>query len=160
MNPKNLLVLLLLILIPLAAGFISSLTTRNNQTEQYAEFKQPSFAPPGWLFGPVWTLLYILMGGATYLVWRSGTATTGVKTALIIFFVQLLFNILWTFIFFGLNLRGLAFAEIILLWILILVNIILYWRIKPIAGILLLPYIFWVSFASLLNFSIWQLNKS
>jgi len=159
MNLKNILVLLLLILIPLAAGFLSSLTTRQNQAEQYIEFKQPSFAPPGWLFGPVWTILYILMGVATFLVWKVGAANANVKTALIIFGIQLIFNMLWTYLFFGLNLRGVAFVEIILLWGLILTNIILYWRIKPVAGILLLPYILWVSFASVLNFSIWRLNK-
>ena len=159
MNLKNILVLLLLILIPLAAGFISSLTTRDNQSEQYTEFKQPKFAPPSWLFGPVWTILYILMGVATFLVWKVGAANANVKTALIIFGIQLIFNMLWTYLFFGLNLRGVAFVEIILLWGLILTNIILYWRIKPVAGILLLPYILWVSFASVLNFSIWRLNK-
>ncbi len=123
----------------------------------YAELVRPSWAPPGWLFGPVWSVLYVLMGLSAWLVWRvSGFA--GAKFALFVFALQLAANALWTWLFFVWHLGGLAFAEILLLWVLIAVTIGLFWRVSRLSAALLVPYLAWVSFASALTLSIWRLN--
>lgn len=147
------------IIICLAAGFIGSIFTNRQIPTWYAALEKPSFSPPNWLFGPVWTALFILMGISLFLVWRNGLSQPSVKIALIIFIVQLLLNILWSFLFFTLRSPLTSFIEIILLWILILITILVFYPISKTAGILLLPYILWVSFASILNFSIWRLNQ-
>ncbi|MFA5098800.1 MAG: TspO/MBR family protein [Candidatus Paceibacterota bacterium] len=146
------------ILLPLLAGFIGSFFTASTVSSWYQELIKPSFNPPGWIFGPVWTLLYIFMGLALYLVWQSEIENKKKKIAISVFAAQLALNVLWSVLFFGLKNPFWAFAEIVLLWVLILANLILFWKIKKSAGWLLLPYLFWVSFASVLNFSIWQLN--
>lgn len=123
----------------------------------YRELVRPSWAPPGWLFGPVWSVLYVLMGIAAWLVWRvRGFAGAGVGLAL--FIVQLAFNALWTWLFFVWHQGGLAFAEILLLWLLIAVTIGAFWRVSKVAGALLVPYLAWVSFASALTLAMWRLN--
>lgn len=155
---KKTLILLLFILIPLAAGWVSSSLVVNSQAGQYTSFIKPNFAPPGWLFAPVWSILYILMGVASYLVWNQRRAKPQVKSALILFLVQLILNILWSVVFFGWQRLDMAWLEITLLELLILATTVAYWRIRPAAGVLLVPYIVWVGFASMLNFSIWQLN--
>ena len=123
----------------------------------YGELVRPSWAPPGWLFGPVWSALYLLMGLSAWLVWRV-RGFAGAKGALLVFIFQLAANALWTWLFFVWRQGGLAFAEILLLWVLIAATIGLFWRVSRLAAALLLPYLAWVSFASALTLSIWRLN--
>ena len=150
--------LLISIAIPLVVGAIAGFFTASGVNGWYAIANKPSFNPPNWLFAPVWTALYIMMGIALYLIWKS-EADRGVKqTAIILFAFQLTLNFLWSFIFFYAKQPGWAFADIIALWIMILFTIIWFGKISSTASWLLVPYIFWVSFASLLNFYIWRLN--
>jgi tryptophan-rich sensory protein len=123
----------------------------------YTQLVRPEWAPPPGLFGPVWTVLYALMGIAAWLVWRVG-GFRAARTALTLFLVQLVVNALWSWLFFGWHLGALAFADIVLLWVLIVATLFAFWRIRPLAGALLIPYLLWVSFASVLNYSVWQLN--
>lgn len=123
----------------------------------YAELSRPAWAPPGWLFGPVWSALYFLMGVSAWLVWRA-RGLAGARGAWILFVTQLAANALWSWLFFVWHRGGLAFAEVILLWCLIAGTIIAFWRISKVAAVLLLPYFAWVTFASALTFSIWRLN--
>lgn len=147
------------IIICLAAGFIGSIFTNRSIPTWYAALKKPSFSPLNWLFGPVWTALFILMGISLFLIWRKGLNYPSVKIPLIIFGVQLLLNILWSFLFFTLKSPLAGFIEIILLWILILITILLFYPTSKTTAVLLLPYILWVSFASILNFTLWRLNQ-
>ena len=121
----------------------------------YQQLQQPDWAPPAWLFGPVWTTLYTLMAIAAWLVWRSSKHA---QLALRLYFSQLVVNALWSWLFFAWYLGALAFANILLLLALIIVTAICFWRYNKLAGLLLVPYLLWVSFAAVLNFSIWQLN--
>lgn len=123
----------------------------------YAQLARPGWAPPGWLFGPVWTALYVLMAIAAWLVWRVG-GFRAARSALSLFVVQLAVNALWSWLFFGMHRGALAFADIVLLWVLIVATLRAFWRIRPLGGALLVPYLLWVSFAAVLNYSIWQLN--
>jgi tryptophan-rich sensory protein len=123
----------------------------------YQSLSRPGWAPPPWLFGPVWTILYLMIGIAAWLVWRE-RGFTGARTALALFVVQLIANALWTWIFFAWQRGALAFAEILVLWILIVVTMLMFWRVRRIAGALFIPYLAWVTFASALTYSIWQLN--
>ena len=123
----------------------------------YAALHKPSWNPPAWLFGPAWTLLYITMAVAAWLVWREGGWKVQGRT-LGLFLLQWLLNALWTPLFFGLHRSGLAFAEIVLLWLAIAATLVSFWRVRQVAGILLVPYLAWVSFAAALNFTIWRLN--
>ena len=123
----------------------------------YTELVRPDWAPPGWLFGPVWSVLYALMGVSAWLVWRA-RGFTGARTALLLFMAQLGVNALWTWLFFVWHKGGLAFAEILLLWVMIVATIMLFWRISKVAGVLLLPYLAWVTFAAVLTYAIWQRN--
>jgi translocator protein len=123
----------------------------------YTRLVRPEWAPPPDLFGPVWTVLYALMGIAAWLIWRIDGFRTA-RTALVLFLVQLSLNALWSWLFFGWHLGALAFADIVLLWALIVATLIAFWRISPLAGALLVPYLLWVSFASVLSYSVWQLN--
>lgn len=125
--------------------------------EFYRELARPSWAPPGWLFGPVWSILYALMGIAAWLVWRA-RGFAGARSALVLFIVQLVANALWTWLFFVWRQGSLAFAEIVLLWVLILATIVLFWRVSNVAAALLLPYLAWVSFAAALTLATWRLN--
>jgi benzodiazapine receptor len=123
----------------------------------YAELNRPPWAPPGWLFGPVWSTLYTLMGIAAWLVWRQ-RGMAGARSAVLLFIAQLAANALWSWLFFAWRQGALAFAEVVLLWCLILATVIAFKRISALAAALLLPYLAWVSFASVLTFSIWQRN--
>ncbi|MGA8279063.1 MAG: TspO/MBR family protein [Rhodanobacteraceae bacterium] len=125
--------------------------------EFYRDLARPSWAPPGWLFGPVWSVLYVLMGISAWLVWRA-RGFAGARIALLVFMVQLAANALWTWLFFVWRQGGLAFAEILLIWALILATIVLFWRVSRLAAVLLLPYLLWVSFASALTLAAWRLN--
>ena len=123
----------------------------------YSQLVQPPLAPPPWLFGPVWTVLYAMMAIAAWLVWRSEGFRAN-RIALSLFLGQLALNVLWSWFFFAWHRGALAFADIVLLWVLIVATLISFWRVRPLAGILLIPYLLWVSFASVLNYSVWQLN--
>jgi len=151
--------LLLSIVIPLAVGILSGLFTASGVNGWYRTIQKPSWNPPNAVFAPVWTTLYILMGIALYLVWND-KASEETKRPVITFWVgQLVLNALWSFLFFSQHAIGLALVEIIVLWFAILITIFLFARIRKAAAWLLVPYISWVSFASLLNFALWQLNK-
>ena len=127
--------------------------------EWYAGLAKPPWNPPNWIFAPVWTVLYIMMGVSLWLIWKDhGIAKP--KAAIIVFLVQLILNALWTYFFFGLKNPGAAFIEIVILWIFIVLTIVLFFRHNILAGLLLIPYILWVTFASILNFTIWRLNLS
>lgn len=123
----------------------------------YGQLIQPVWAPPPWVFGPVWTMLYALMAIAAWLVWRTGGLRNN-RIALSFFLAQLVFNALWSWLFFAWQLGEAAFADIVFLWGLIVATLVSFWRVRPMAGVLLIPYLLWVSFASLLNYSVWQLN--
>lgn len=123
----------------------------------YTQLVRPDWAPPPAIFGPVWTVLYALMTIAAWLVWRVG-GFRAAQSALTLFLVQLALNALWTWLFFGWQRGAFAFADILVLWVLIVATLISFWRIRPLAGALLVPYLLWVSFAAALNYSVWQLN--
>lgn len=123
----------------------------------YTQLVRPEWAPPASAFGPVWTVLYALMGTAAWLVWRAVDLRVA-RIPLTLFLVQLAFNALWSWLFFGWHRGGLAFADILLLWASIVATLILFWRVRRLAGALLIPYLLWVSFAAALNYSVWQLN--
>lgn len=123
----------------------------------YMQLLRPEWAPPPGVFGPVWSVLYALMGIAAWLVWRVG-GFRAARTALLLFLIQLAINALWSWLFFGWHRGALAFADILLLWALIAATVFTFWRVRPLAGALLLPYWLWVSFATALNYAVWQLN--
>jgi len=144
--------LLLAFAVAAVGGFASA-----SASEFYRNLVRPSWAPPGWLFAPVWSVLYALMGVAAWLVWRVH-GLSGARNALLVFVVQLAANALWTWLFFVWRQGGLAFAEILLLLALILATIVLFWRVSRLAAVLLFPYFLWVSFASALSLFMWRLN--
>jgi tryptophan-rich sensory protein len=150
--------LILCIAIPLVIGFIGSIATLPAITGWYAGLNKPAFNPPGWVFGPVWTLLYILMGIALFLVVKNGVDTAPVRRAVLVFAAQLLANLAWSFLFFGMHSIILGLLDILLLFFLIVATMILFRRISPVAAYLLIPSICWVTFASLLNAMIGILN--
>jgi translocator protein len=123
----------------------------------FMELTRPDWAPPAWLFGPVWSLLYTMMGVAAWLVWRADGGVMHRKAHLL-FLAQLMVNALWSWLFFVWHQGGLAFAEVLLLWALILATALSFGKISKLAAVLLLPYLAWVSFAAALNFSLWRLN--
>jgi benzodiazapine receptor len=140
------------------AAVIGSFFTTSSIATWYASIQKPAFTPPNWVFAPVWTTLFLLMGISLYLVWDRGLGRKDVKFAVYVFGFQLFLNILWSVLFFGLQNPFLALVEIALLWIAILVNIVFFYRISRKAGILLVPYIIWVTLASALNYGVWVLN--
>jgi benzodiazapine receptor len=140
------------------AGLIGSVFTIPAIPTWYATLQKPFFNPPNWLFAPAWVTLYLLMGIAAFLVWRRGLGQKGVKSALIIFLVQLVLNALWSVVFFGLRSPLWGAVVILALWVAILLTILRFFKISTAAGALLLPYILWVSFASVLNIAILVLN--
>ncbi len=142
------------IAIPLAVGSLSALLTRNSM-ETFNAITKPALAPPGWLFPIVWTILYVLMGIASYLVLTSGKPN---DKALTTYGIQLVFNFFWSIIFFNLELYLFAFIWLVLLWLLILKTVRLFYQISKPAGYLMIPYLLWVTFAGYLNFSIYVLN--
>ena len=150
--------LIICIVICIMAGIIGSIFTSRNIPTWYATINKPSFNPPNWVFGPVWTTLYIMMGVSLFLIWRQRDAMS-ISPAIYFFAIQLILNALWSIIFFGMKLMLVGFIEICTLWIFILLSIISFYGISPVASILLLPYLLWVSYASVLNFSIYKLNS-
>jgi tryptophan-rich sensory protein len=149
--------LITICLIAQAAGFVGSLYTVSSVGGWYLTIQKPTWNPPSWVFGPVWVTLYALMGVAAAIVWQRQDVR-GASLAIWIYAVQLLLNVLWSFLFFGLKNPGIAFAEIVALWIAILMTTVLFWKVSSFAGALMLPYLAWVSFALYLNFTIWRLN--
>jgi benzodiazapine receptor len=143
----------------LLTGVLGSFATRDSITTWYAQLSRPSFTPPNSTFGVVWPVLYVMMGISVFLIWNVGIDRKRVRVALACFVLQLILNGLWTFIFFGWHLIGFALVEIVILWGAILVTIIAFWKESKPAAVLLLPYILWVSFAIVLNASLFLLNK-
>lgn len=149
--------LLICILIPLLIGAISGYYTATSITTWYAALHKPSFNPPNYLFGPVWTALYILMGISLFIVLNKARAEEKNKIR-IVFSIQLILNFLWSFLFFKFQQLGLALAEIILMWFSILYMIFVFYKTSKLAALMNIPYLLWVSFATLLTYSIYSLN--
>ena len=143
----------------LAAGAIGSIFTQQAIPTWYATLEKPAFNPPNWVFMPMWTLLYVLMGIAAFLVWRKGLENKHVRVALVVFLVQLILNASWSVAFFGLQSPLYGLIVIVFLWVAILFTSLSFYRISRAAGILLWPYLLWVTFAAVLNESIWLLNR-
>lgn len=141
-----------------AAGLIGSLFTMPAIPTWYAALQKPSFTPPNWLFGPAWGTLYLLMGIAAFLVWRQGLNEPGVKPALVFFLVQLVLNTLWSIVFFGAKSLLGGVVIILVLWLAILWTMLWFFKISTAAGALLVPYLLWVSYASVLTVVVWRLN--
>ncbi len=152
--------ILLFVVTCIAVGYLSGMATQSSVTSWFPTLVKPVFNPPGWVFAPVWSLLYIMMGIAAGLVWnRIDQEREAVRKALWFFVIQLALNALWSMLFFGLKNPLLALIEIILLWLMIYETYIKFIKIDKIAGYLFIPYLLWVSFATILNASIWWLNK-
>lgn len=155
---KNWLRLLISITIPLVVGSSASFFTVTGLGSWYSSIQKPSWNPPNWVFGPVWTTLYIMMGIAFYLVWKSDVPKLKKANAIMLWVVQLVFNFLWSLIFFNLHQIGWAMADIVVLWFFIFLTIVAFSKINKLAAWLMVPYISWVTFAAILNYTIWQLN--
>lgn len=140
------------------AGAVGSVFTASSVSTWYVTLAKPSFNPPGWLFGPVWITLYTLMGTAAWLVWREGLDERRVRVGLVLFAAQLVLNAAWSLLFFGLRLPMFAFVEIVVLWSAIVLTTAAFSRVSSLAAALMVPYIAWVSFAAVLNYSIARLN--
>lgn len=152
--------IVLVVMTCLVIGYLSGTVTRESILTWYPTLVKPVFNPPNWLFAPVWTLLYAMMGVAGGLIWNHLEADReNVKKAFLFFIIQLGLNALWSYLFFGLHNPLLALIEIILLWLMIFETYTQFKRIDKVAGMLLIPYLIWVSFATVLNASIWWLNK-
>ncbi len=155
---KKLLKILIAVAVCLGIGFFSGFATQSSIDTWYLTLNKPSFNPPNWIFAPVWTLLYILMGIAAGIVWSKGYYHKWVKTAMYHFVFQLLFNGLWSIVFFGFKSPGLALIVILILIVLVALTYKWFKIVSKNAAYLLIPYFAWVVFATILNFSIWQLN--
>jgi benzodiazapine receptor len=158
-NSKNFFRLIFFIILCELAGILGSLFTFKAIPGWYATLEKPVLNPPGWVFGPVWTMLYALMGIAAFLVYQKGWKRSDVKQALAFFSAQLFLNAIWSIFFFGLHRPGLALIDIVLLWIMIAITIFQFQRISRSAAWLLMPYLAWVSFATYLNAAIYSLNR-
>lgn len=158
MKTKNILTLAGALLIPQIIGLTGALFTSASIATWYATLTRPELAPPNWVFGPVWTLLFILMGIASFLILQKGYERRDVRIALSFYSAQLILNLLWSVLFFGARNPGLAFAEIVVLWLVLFLTIKKFWPLSKTSAYLLVPYILWVSFAGYLNYSIWMLN--
>ncbi|MFA6919217.1 MAG: TspO/MBR family protein [Patescibacteria group bacterium] len=143
----------------LAIGNLGTLFTVPNIATWYATLTKPSFNPPNWIFAPVWTTLFILMGISLFLIWNSQKKDKNRKVFFVVFIINLILNVLWSLIFFGLHMTGLAFLEVILLALSIIILMVLSWKISKTAAFLLAPYLLWVCFASFLNYNLWILNS-
>ena len=145
------------IALPLSVGSFAGIYTAKAVPVWYAALNKPSFNPPNWLFGPVWTVLYLIMGISLFLIWKQKSSKAR-NWAILVFFIQLALNFAWSFIFFYFNQIGYALVDIILLWLSIVVMLFLFYKSNRIATFINIPYLLWVSFASLLNFSYYLLN--
>ena len=159
MKAVNIVKLLISIILPLSIGAIAGIFTAKSIPEWYATLNPPSFNPPNWIFGPVWTTLYLIMGISFFLIWKLESGKER-NQAIVIFGVQLLLNFGWSFFFFYFNMIGLALIEILLLWITIVLMLTRFYKLKPLAAYLNIPYLLWVSFATVLNAAYFFLNRS
>ena len=159
MNASQIIKLLISLALTLGTGTIAGIFTASAVPEWYAALNKPSFSPPNWLFGPVWTILYILLGVSLFLIWNLD-ASKARNLAILFFVIQLVLNFCWSFIFFYFKMIDFALVEIVVLWIMIAIMLILFYRIKPLAAYLNIPYLLWVTFASILNGAYYFLNKS
>jgi tryptophan-rich sensory protein len=157
MLKKNIFSFLFWLLITFLAGFIGSFFTTKSIASWYQFLKKPVFAPPNWIFVPVWSILYFLMAISAFLIWKK-RKETNVREALTFYFIQLILNTFWSIVFFGLKSPLFGFLEILVLWIFILLTTLKFYKIDKLAGYLLIPYILWVSFAGILNLFVWILN--
>lgn len=142
----------------LAAGAVGAIASAEAR-EFYASLEQPAWAPPGWIFGPVWTLLYLMMGLAAWWVWRA-QAGRGARAALSLYLLQLAANALWSWLFFAWKQGAWAFVEILILWTMIVATNVLFGRVRRLAGWLMVPYLGWVTFAAFLCYAVWQRNPA
>jgi tryptophan-rich sensory protein len=160
MKPVNIIKLVVSCAVPFLVGLMGSLfTTADTLGNWYADLNKPFFNPPNWIFGPVWTTLYIMMGISAYLVWQKDINSKAVRIVLACFIVQLFLNAIWTPLFFGLHSPLLGLIDIVLLLNAIIVTIFAFFQISRIAALLLIPYLAWVSFATVLNASLYLLNR-
>lgn len=155
---KNIFKLIIAIAVSELAGLVGTIFTVSAIPNWYAQLTKPSLNPPSWVFGPVWTTLYVLMGIAAFLVWKKGWDRKDVRKALAVFGLQLVLNAAWSIVFFGLKTPPWAFLNLVLMWLAIVWTMVLFYKISKPTLWLLLPYILWVTFASYLNYSIWMLN--
>jgi tryptophan-rich sensory protein len=163
MKTRDIFALIVALALPQIAGSIGALFTFSAIPTWYATLIRPELAPPNWVFGPVWTILFLLMGFASFLVWSAYASAShdnkkAIQIGLALFGIQLVLNTFWSILFFGQRNPGGALIEIVFLWIAILGTIIAFYKISKPAAWLLVPYILWVSFAGYLNFAIWYLN--
>lgn len=156
---SNIVKAIIAIALPLMVGATSGFFTVTGVESWYQTIQKPSWNPPNWIFGPVWTTLYIMMGVALFLVWKEDTSEELKKIAFTLFAIQLILNFFWSFIFFNQQQPGWALVEIIAMWVFILLTIFAFAQVNKTAAWLLVPYISWVSFATILNYTIWQLNR-
>lgn len=157
MSRPNIIKLIVSLFLPLSVGIVAGMFTSQAVPTWYATLNRPSFNPPNWVFGPVWTSLYILLGISFFLIWKEKVSKER-DLAIKVFSIQMLLNFAWSFLFFYFNLIGAALIEIILLWISIALMIYLFYKIKPFAAYLNIPYFLWVSFATILNAGYYFLN--
>ena len=156
---SNTVKLIICIVLTVGLGSLGGIFTAAEIQGWYLHLNKPSWNPPNWLFAPVWTSLYLLMGISLFLVWKTAASTDPKRWAIIIFIAQFALNFLWSYIFFKEHQMGWAFVEIIVMWVAILCTIIAFSRINKTAAWLLVPYISWVSFAAILNYTVWQANS-
>jgi len=154
---KNIIALIISILLAQGVGFLSGFLSMTSASD-YKNFNKPPFSPPGWVFPVVWTILFFLMAVAAYRIWMKGKSGGDVKKALVLYGTQLFFNFLWSIIFFRFRLYAIAFLELLVLLVFILLTTFEFFRIDKASGYLMIPYIAWVSFAGVLNYVIWMLN--
>jgi benzodiazapine receptor len=158
LKKSNIIKLIVSIILPLSIGAIAGIFTSDAIPGWYETLKQPSFNPPNWVFGPVWTTLYFLMGISLFLIWKQSPNKKR-NRAILVFMIQLVLNFCWSFLFFYFHQLGLAFMEIILLWLSIFLMILLFYRLRPLAAYINIPYILWVTFATMLNAAYYFLNR-
>jgi len=157
-KPTDIVKLVISIIVCQCAGLIGSIFTMPAITTWYATLQKPPFNPPNWLFAPAWATLYLLMGISAFIIWRRGLGNPQVKRALFLFVIQLVLNALWSVAFFGLESPLYGVIVIAALWVAILFTILKFFKVSSVAAVLMLPYILWVTFAAVLNVSIWVLN--
>jgi len=156
-HKKNIVALIISILLAEGIGFLSGFLSIN-ATSTYENFNKPAFSPPGWVFPVVWTILFFLMAVAAYRIWMVGKSGGDVQKSLVLYGIQLFLNFFWSIIFFRFRLYAIAFLELLLLVIFILLTTFEFYKNDKIAAYLMIPYIGWVSFAGVLNYTIWMLN--
>jgi translocator protein len=159
MKANQIIKLIASLLLPLGIGGIAGIFTTEAIPGWYASLNQPSFNPPNWIFGPVWTILYTILGISLFMIWKMDAGRER-NQAILIFMVQLLLNFCWSFFFFYFKMIGVAMVDILLLWITIIFMLVRFYKIKPLAAYINIPYLLWVTFATALNMAYFFLNRS